>query len=292
MMEEILKLIYDYSSNNKIIDKKYLEKVVSLFVNYYNLHDCFNGFVFKDFHENNAKDIAGYSYKAKTIYIFNNPFNEEVTKKSLIDSCVPINQKILLKNVELTHIILHEIEHIIQAKIMCEKTSTESEILKLSGISKSQEIIRNRLKNQGYSEEEINNIINNKMKMYYKYYSYAPPERLAEINSFEKMAKILEPIKGSIPKIHQNEIIKMEQNMLKGYKYNNQLISPTSLFLKEQGEEKYLRKFDWFDNNQRLSLKKSKKHYSFSDRIKLGLPIELSEYNKEEIKVKRLLSSL
>ena len=201
-------------------------------------------------------------------------------------------QFVFLKNVELTHIILHELEHVIQAKLMSEKNTTESEILKLCGISKSNEIITNRLVSLGYQKSSINNILNGKLKKYYEFYEFAPPERLADYNSHKKMIEVLDPIKLRIPQIYDGEVIKMEQILVKGFKYNNKMVSPTKLFLTEQGEEKSLNKFDWFDRNPNISLKKSKNNYSLLQRMKLGLPIEEKEYNKENKKLKRLLLKL
>lgn len=292
MKEELLKLIYDYSKNNKIVDKDYIYKVVCLFLNNYDLGSYVKYIRYKKYSKDNKDNIAGYSYRERTIYIFTEKFQEEILRKSYLSNIVSNNQKIFLKNVELTHLILHELEHAIQAKIMTEKTNTESEILKLCGITKSHEIITMRLQKIGLNQNLINEILKNKLKMYYEYYLFAPPERLADINAHEKMIEILSPLKNYVPKIYNGEIIKMNQTMLKGYKEESRLITPTELFLIKQGEEDNLQNFDWYDKSKFVALKKSKRNYDIIQRLKLGLPIDEDEYKNEDEKTKRLLFRL
>lgn len=293
MNEEILKLIYNYSKNNKIIDKEYIEKLVEIYIDYYDVNSyVFNRINYQSVSQDNQTNIAGYSYNNKTIYIFTNRFMQEIERKSNLSKYVPINQFVFLKNVELTHIILHELEHVLQAKIMTEKQTIESEILKLSGISKSTEIISLKLRNSGLDYDLIKKVLKCKLNKYYEFYNYAPPERLADFNAHKKMVNILSPIQKSIPKIYDGEVIKMGQIKIKGYMYNNEIVSPTRLFLIQQGEEHSLSNFDWYDKDTKISLIKSKKNYDEDERMKLGLPIDEKEYKKEDKKIKRLLSRL
>ena len=292
MNEEILKIIYDYSRNNKIIDKRFVDKIISLYSSYYDIDKYIKHVEYKNISEDNENNIAGYSYRNKEIYIFTNRFIEEIERKSNLSKYVPINQFVFLKNVELTHIILHELEHVLQAKIMTEKQTIESEILKLSGISKSTEIISLKLRNSGLDSDLIKKVLKCKLNKYYEFYNYAPPERLADFNAHKKMVNILSPIQKSIPKIYDGEVIKMGQIKIKGYMYNNEIVSPTRLFLIQQGEEHSLSNFDWYDKDTKVSLIKSKKNYDEYERMKLGLPIDEKEYKKEDKKIKRLLSRL
>ena len=289
MNETILGDLYNYYKANKHIGKDYVEKVVNLSVDYYNLGNYVKKVAFMEENPANKNSLAGYAYTDKCIILFTGKLAEMVLER---EDYIPNNQLLLCKNIRITQSILHEVEHAKQAKRMEEMKDDLSEILKVTGTSKSQEIIKERLKSLGLGASTIKVILNDKLKTCDTYYNYAPHERLAEINSNEKVLELINPIKNIIPEIYDRITFGFTSNRVRGYKYNNGLISPTIFYLKKQNEEALLNKFEWYDDNPKKALEKSKNIYSLEQRIRLGLPISEAEYNLEEKKNQKVLSRL
>ena len=289
MNEEILKDLYDYYKADKQIGRAYVEKVVNLNVDYYNLGKFVKKVVFMEENPQNKKSYAGYSYNDRCVVLFTGKLADMILER---EDYIPRKQLLLCKNIRVTQSILHEIEHAKQAKIMEDRKDDESEILKVTGTSRSQEIIKDRLKSLGVGSNTIKIILNDKLKICADYYNFAPHERLAEINSNEKILEIINPMKNYIPEIYDRITFGVTSNRIRGYKYNNSLISPTIFFLKKQNEEALLKRFEWYDENHNIALEKSKRIYNLEKRIKLGLPISEDEYAKEELRNKKVLLKL
>lgn len=289
MNEEILKDLYDFYKANKHITKDYVEKVVGLCVDQYNLGKYVKKVQYMDLNPNNKDSLAGYAYEPRLIILFTDKLADMILTK---EDYIPGNQLLFCKNVKITQSLLHEIEHAKQAKIMDERKDDEAEILKVTGTSKSQEVIRDRLTSLGMGQSIIKVILNNKLKICADYYNFGPHERLAEINSNEKMLEIIDPLKNFTPNVYNLINAGFASNRVRGYKLNNQLISPTIYFLKKQEEYALLRKFEWYDERADKALEKSRKKYNLEKRVRLGLPISEYEYVTEEDNLKKVLSKI
>ena len=292
MNEKILSLIYDYSRNGKVADKDFILKVVNLVVSYREINDYVKSIGYEQYNKLDYSSILGYNYSEKKIIIYEKKLDEYLNSTKSTDAFIPYNEKLFYKNVEIVEALLHELEHANQSKIMEKDNTVESSILKLIGVGKSRELFAVQLKKIGLSNEFINDILSNKIKNYYKYYEFAPHERLAEINAHQKMSEILSPIKNFVPNIYNIENILVLKNKLKGYTYNNIFISPTIFYLKNQGEGNSLEIFNWYDKDEKKCLELSKRFYNFEKRINLGLPVEINEYNKLNNNYKKLVKSM
>lgn len=288
MEEEILRLLYDYSISNRLVDRTFIEKVIRLYADSYQIGHYVNKIKILDINENNNNSLAGYSYNTREIIIFIDKLLEEILDNNSFN-LVPNNQLYFYKNAQILHVILHELEHANQAKIIDNEKTLESEILKFTGVSKSQDIISARLRKSGFSSKSIEIFLNSKMKIYNEFYDYAPHERLAEIKSLEKTQEILSPIKKYIPKVVDIGNMKILQNYMKGYNLSKQINSPTIYYLQKQGEYSQLEKYDWYDYYPSIALFKSKEKYCFENRIRYGLPIDSKEYNEMNKKLKKYI---
>lgn len=292
MNEEILRLIYNYSSNGKIADNYFIEKIVNIIVHYEQLNKYINKIEYIPINNFDKSSVAGYKYSEKKVIIFYKELNNYINMKKSTDVLVSQNEQLFYKNIEIVDCILHELEHAKQSKIMENDNTLESDILKLTGVGKSRELIALQLKKIGLSSISINNFLEEKLNNYYKYYDFAPHERLAEINSHSKMTDILYPIKNLVPNIYNLENILIVRSKLMGYTLNNKLISPTMLYLMGQGEENNLKKFPWYDNEWNKCLFLSKINYNKDTRIRLGLPIDNFEYSGLNRRYNKLVKSL
>lgn len=292
MNEQILKLIYDYSNNGKLADKNFIEQIVKIVCEYENISKYIKNIEFKPINSQDNSSIAGYNYKEKKIILFYEQLNKYLNTKKSSDVFISSSEKIFYKNVEIVDSILHELEHAKQSKVMETESNLESSILKITGVGKSRELFEAQLRKMGYGNALVNIFLEEKMKNYYKYYNFAPHERLAEINAHSKMADIIYPIKNFIPNIYKLENIFIVRNKLKGYTLDNKLISPTVYYLRNQNEEVNLNKFSWYDKNEDKCLVLSKNLYNTEKRINLGLPIDSIEYSRLNRDYNKLVKSL
>lgn len=292
MKEELLKLLYNYSVNGIIADKYYIEKFIKIVNHYKKLDNYLDSFELNYSLEEKKNIISAYSFCMKRIIVYFNKLQYAIKNNNTSKYLIPKNEDIFLKNVMISQMLLHELEHANQAKIMDEHNNIESQILRLTGVGKSTEYVAIKLQKKGYNLNKIKELINNKILIYNKYYDFAPHERLSEIKSYETLYSITSMIKDIVPNVNKIQEIGALNNMLKGFTLNKELISPTILYLKMQGEEKELEKFNWYDSSLTESIKKAKRYYSLEDRIRLGLPIDEIEHYQVKKRLNRLVLSL
>ena len=171
-MENILKIIYDKTINNKIIDFKDIEKILDLLIVEKSLPIRSN-------------NLASYSNYSKKITIYTEMIDKMV--KDIENNLLNVNgfETTLYKNLSILQILLHEVEHANQQKIAYNDNTLEALIIRLS-----------YLVNYDYDE---------------KMYEYCPEERLAEIKSFEEINTLISYTNNklnSLPSIVKMEILK------------------------------------------------------------------------------------
>lgn len=292
MKEELLDLLYDYSSKGKLADKEYIEKFIAIVKKYKSLGNYLIGPYYLPYSTQNIDTLATYSFSIRKIQIFYKKIEETIKSDKFCDFMIPEKEKVFYKNVKLSQILLHELEHVNQAKIIEENDNLESRILRLTGVGKSSEIVAIILKKMGYNDNKIESVLDDKKSIYHKYYEFAPHERLAEIKSHEQLTSITSEIGDLVPNVNKLEEIYAIKSMLKGYRIDNFLISPTVLYLIKQGEIGALKRFEWYGRNDYETLCKSKQLYDLEDRVRLGLPIDQKEYNAISKRLNKLVSRL
>lgn len=260
-MESVLKIVYNYSINSKILDIKSIDKIIELLININELNFYISNMQLTQ--ENNKK-LASYCNYTKTIIINCNTIEymlKNIEENLLISKYF---EKIFYKNIAILQVILHELEHAYQEKIIYTENSLEAFLLRIS--------------------LHVNNEFREKL------YDICIEERLAEINSFEKINSMIYPLHSDLPELYDALQIDKLQRLLRGYHYiSGEFIeSPLINYMKKTNNSIILNVFDWYNNDQKMCLDSVSAKYKIGDRYKYGFPVELEEY---AVSMKKLLLS-
>lgn len=252
-MESILKIIYDKTIDNKILDSKDIEKILEILVVEKRLNDYILNISIQQIRNSN---LASYSTYTKKITIYTEMINQMV--KDIEKNILNINvfEATLYKNLSILQTLLHEVEHANQQKNAYNDNTLEALIIRLS-----------YLVNNGYNEH---------------LYEYCPEERLAEIKTFEEIFILVSHINKKL--ITLPDIIEMERlkRQLRGYHYKNNFVTIPIVDYFTIGNKKEL--LDTFNlSNDCLE------NYTLNDRCKYGFPISINEYGTS---MKKLVLSL
>lgn len=300
MEDRIANLIYDYSVNKKLADTHFIEQLVAIIIGGKELNPYFTKLEFdsnKIDHMTQDVVVARYIPENQVLNISLDGIRLFLKESSDLEYLFNDTEKNFYGNVLITQIILREIEHINQLKIIDCNDGIESDILKLSKKSvtpfqKNNQTIQELLR-YGYTMQQIDFYMKEKQRMYLQNYALFPHERLAEIKSNVQLKNILKSIKSSIPHLMLFEEIKMLENMLRGYTdHLGIVISPTIQYLSVCGLNKELRNFAWYDDNYTLCLEKNMRLYNLPDRASYGLPIHINEFHSIQEGIQHKLSIL
>jgi hypothetical protein len=257
-MENILKIIYDKSLNNKIININDINKILELLIIEKKLGDYIFDINVQPIRSNN---LASYSYYSKNITIYSQTI--ETMLKNIEVNMLNLNdfEKKLYKNLALLQIILHEIEHANQAKISYTDNTLEAFIIRIS-----------------YTVSDC---------YFESLYEYSPQERLAEIKSYREIISLMSYINNKLEKLPLILETEKLQRQLRGYHYSKEIISsPLITFFKQGKKELILQSFDWYHTD---SLNTVYNIYNLNERFNYGFPISLEEYSDN---MKKLVLSL
>lgn len=267
MEEELLKIIYDYSRIGKNGGKKYIEELVRIVVDARNLGKYYEDIDYPKKIKDSTGDRINAMYKPSTGKI---SVNLSSIKKSLnTNSCIYFQgfELNLFKNLIVAQYIFHELEHVYQEKKRNNPdNSVEVRLLEVSA---------NIFARGTFPFEELTDIIAKYKLLYDKYYIFNPSERLAEINSYRLIVKLLDQIKNRVNALYEYE--KMILLASKLYAYNYCLTCPTETFLCGIQKEEIWHGFEFYDSNRSKMFEKTKEKYCLEERLYLGLPISQSE---------------
>lgn len=252
-MENILRIIYDKTINNKILNFKDIEKILELLV----IEKCLNEYILNiNVQPIRSNNLASYSNYTKKITIYTEMVKQMV--KDIKNNILNTNnfETILYINLSILQILLHEVEHANQQKIAYNDNTLEALIIRMSYL--------------------VNNVYDEKI------YEYCPEERLAEIKSFEEINNLISYINKdltSLPDILKTEKLKRQ---LRGYHYKNDCINiPIVDYFSYGNKQELLAGIDLTSNVI--------KNYTLSERFKYGFPISIDEYGTS---TKKLVVSL
>ena len=261
---ELVKLVYNYSLNHKLVDKDFIIKALQILLHNQKVKEEIKTIEIKKespFFKSGILHIARHIHTLQKVTVYLNDMQGEF---DLIEQTTPFltnTERIFLKNIDILQILIHEIEHAKQ--VMRLKTGTkdlETTLLKIS-----------------YDHlEELN-------QSNLKYYIYDPAERLAELNSRQEILKIIDLLK--IPEVKQYENLSLLDIYLDGYKDDNSnIIAPSFYFLKHFGGLEVLHSFDFYDPSYPTLVANTKRMYEKEIRFYLGLPISKKEYEEKDKK--------
>lgn len=246
-MEGILKIIYDLSTRNSLLNINDIDKIIDYLINKNNLEKYIVNIDVQRIRSNN---LASYSINDKKIIIYSNIIKKMVKDIKFNLNCNDQVTKNMYINLSILQIILHEIEHANQEKIINYNT-LESFILRISKLVKQ----------------------NNQV------YEFNPKERFAEIKSYNEILEILTYYeKDKLLKllITNDEL----QRKMRGYHYcDNKLYSPIELYFSIGKKEYLLSAFEWYDNSKNLT-ENVNNMYTISDSLFYGFPIFDNDYCK------------
>ena len=252
-MENILKIIYDKTINNKILNLKDIEKILELLV----IEKCLNNYILNiDVQLIRSNALASYSNYTRKITVYTKTIEQMI--RNIENNILNFNkfESTLYKNLSILQILLHETEHANQQKIAYCNNTLEALIIRLS-----------YLVDNGYDET---------------LYEFCPEERLAEIKSFEEISAIINHISNKLVLLPDIIEIEKSKRQLRGYHYKNDFVTvPIVEYFTLGNKEKLLDAFDL--SNSALE------NYTLSDRCKYGFPISNIEYGTS---MKKLVLSL
>ncbi len=269
-MEEFAKLIDDYNSKKKPVDKVFIDTICLKYVNSYNLNKYL-----QNVYVTNKSLKYGHG-----VY---NSFDRTLTV-NIKDDLYP-NLKVLLgeeaveyNNLIILRLLLHELAHVSQEKLMYEgdDSSLESLLIKLNNYLYF---------NPNYIDSKKKPIVNEirdrlKLISYFNYYrknqEKAPIERMADIKSYQDINKIIDNVpdnskgKAYIEFSRDNNSDLIDTSRF-GYRImGDKTNSPSLDFLRKINFLK-----DIFDERKILDIS----NYSdLGERLYLGLPLSRDEY--------------
>lgn len=219
-MENILKIIYDKSKVNKTLDLNDIEKILDQLIIEKQLNEYISNMKVQQI---GSKNLASYSNYTKIITVYSNVIDLMIQNinKQLI--CADDLSKSLYKNLSIFQVIMHEVEHANQERIICSDNTLESYILKLS------------------------ELIDDNPELY----EFKTEERFAEIKSFKEILFLLTILNKKTLKI--NELIEVDtlQRLLRGYHYKNQKVTSPLITYFETAKKTELLKPLGIDNNNK-----------------------------------------
>ena len=205
-MENILKIIYDKSLKNKILDLNDIEIILDRLILNKQLNEYISNMKVQQI---GSKILASYSNHTKIITIYSNVIDlmiNNINKQLMLADSLSKN---LYKNLSILQIIMHEVEHANQERIIHFDNTLESYILRLS------------------------ELVDDAPELY----EFKPEERFAEIKSFHEILTLLNILNKKSLKI--NDLIKIDtlQRLLRGYHYKNKIVHSPLVTYFEKGNK-------------------------------------------------------
>ncbi|MBQ9072499.1 MAG: hypothetical protein IJY25_05025 [Bacilli bacterium] len=264
-------LIVEYSSKNRPVDNYFIKTVINTIIDYAKLNEFYNAFII----DNKLNSLGEYNSKAKNISINLDAISKKIKKNyyNFTD-----NEQQIYKYLAVILIILHELEHVNQDKLMKENNSLESNILNES-YSLFETAIVDFYKNSHDLTVKRNIILLTQVikyrNLYYKYYDLAPQERLANLSSYINCLSIVKKFK--MTNINNYLKKKSKLTLLSGYKTT---LIPTKYYIEKLNPE--------YDNWSYIE--KQSEKLNLKERMSLGLEISKDEYQKVKKKSDKFIS--
>ena len=265
-------------NNQKTLDIKFIDEILDIAINSKELNDYVKSYEVNISEVND--NVAEYDGENKKIVIYEKSMCERIIH-DLINTtiCYDVNdfEKRLFINSFLAQVLLHEVEHANQKRIIENENGLESSILKLCELEirpKSEFIFEKSETGKLLEKLRLAARLFNYRVIYKELYDYAPHERLAQIKSYQEIIDSLCFIDRHSIVTRKKEIEKLG-TVLNGY---DDTSSPTITYLSNQGREKELKQFDWYSDDKEEAIKLSKEKYNLKDRMKYGLPIDEKEH--------------
>ena len=287
MCYKILKLIYDYSINCKLVDCNFIDKLIEIVTNERGLETYVKNveFTSKLDKEESIVTLAAYDFLKKNIIVDYDSVKIFLEHNSYYDSLFTLFEKYMFRNISIVQTILHELEHAYQSKQLDQyqqHPSIEQQLIKASFVLeqalKNPKIIADLLKSN-ITESQLALYISNYRLLYKQSYQFNPTERLAQINSYKIIGQTLKEIQKYIPNLYEFEEATLTEELLNSYpeaaEYGG---CPTQVYLHFNYRDDVWKLFPFYHENPQQLLQNVSAQYNLNDRLTLGLPIKQEEY--------------
>ncbi len=249
-MENVLRLIYNKTVKNEVLNLKDIEQILELLI----VNKDLNKYILNiDVQPIRSNNLASYSSYTKNITIY-----AEMIKKMIEDIEMNILnanefEVMLYKNLSILQILLHETEHANQQKIADNDNNLEAFIIRLS-----------YLVDNAY-EDEI--------------YEYCPEEKLAEVKSFEEIIDLMKYLEKESIRLPEIFDIERLNRLLRGYHYiDSHLNIPLETYFTMAKRQDLFCYVDLSLNLSSTNFNASLTKYKLQERLRYGFPISELEY--------------
>ena len=269
MEEQLAKLIYDYTKKEKIIDKEFIESFAEIVVDNYAINEYLNKIVYEKTSSKNSVMCYQNNNGTRKITIYRNDLNQEVN--FLVNSFFKGNSTVLIKNVLILQMLMHELMHIKQYKTYNEKKIEKANTIEdavtfiawsITLITDFEAILMNILGKKNAINKKLTELTQKRID---KVYFFDPIERMAEIDACQIMKKIL-------------YILKLNHQEVEMFTYLNYLIMNKEISSYDKTKNNF--PFQKFVNLGHLQ--KAWKQSIIYDSIKKGLTKECLNLPLEE----------
>ena len=285
MKEELLKLMLEYKSQGINTDKKLMDKIIEIVVNYQELNKYVRKISFLDKapKEKEWFNVAEYQPALKKLIIHTKVLSDVLEESIETKLFFNPSEKNLYRNVMITQIMLHELEHANQWKTQntLQDTSLEAQIIRACNIIdfalQSPANIAYAIKS-GKGKTLKNAFFHDTVWTIHK---MDPRERLAQIHSHQLIIELLKEIPEKTPFVYLIEHLILTKEYLKNYKEAQaKRTCPTEVYLYDIACPKEWQALPFYDEDTKTLLKNVTETLSLKKRLSLGLPISQEEYNK------------
>ncbi len=292
MIEKIMKIVYDYTKNVKLLDEKAIEKIVDIVVQERELGPYISDleFPYDIKKEGRSLTVADYNPITKQMNIYIEAFDMYSESQKKYDILFEGFELVLFQNVMMLRFILHELEHAFEYKQVdtLEDGGIELELLKASS-----HITRRLfdLRNAERDDLDLTALLNLafvQIDQYNKFYRFQPMERIAETRAYEAIIEMLKRMKVDLFNLDEFMKASLLEFQLKAYTYKKGFVqNPTELYLYGTGQSDIWRNFNFYDPNIARLVDKVREEYCLKDRLTYGLPITGDEYKESRLRFRR-----
>lgn len=293
LKEELYKVVFDYSIEEKLPDKKFIETILDLCIDPFNINDyVLDRDIGEDNITENPQGAACYWINTRKVVVDIERVKTIGINRIMTDKEYGIISNTFLDyykmNSQAMYIIVHELSHACQYKKCFEEDTLETDILKLK-LGKNIAIVTN--KPLTINEIEYYILLD---KQTWQYYAASPSERMADITGaeFERdIAKLLDPKKKS--NIEEYSKLRLLNSKIKGYDITSPTVAVTLVNETAKGIVGLPQKYKERQEVENMYNERANKlNLSFDERIRLGLPITEEEKHKVYQKIQNLRNIL
>ncbi len=261
-MDNILKVIYSASKNNKILSYSEIYFITEYLCNAFNLSDVINNIdITFILNERNKCNKGEFIYPDKCVRIY--PSNHKINNN------YPKDKIYLYLNLDILFTIIHELEH---AKHYINKSNNSFNGNYLNDIYLANEYDNTNMNSMQYISMVYYTIKTNWNRL------SSLKEYHTDINAYNIILKALEASKSYLEELTSYKALKAS-NIAKNYNLNGPKEYIPFLVYYETVFPKKLINFSFYSEDINEFTKKVNKEFSFEDKVLYGLPITSDEKN-------------